>query len=750
MTKKLNKVASFATAAVMTFGGLGLAKLLAKSTMVSASTDMVSEYVQNGTGEITNVGEGYKTTVTVSSDAPATLTFGKDVDAGQYIMVAKVTAMNPQPEEDYWLDLFATVSDDLDWDDNPLTVYFSQNEYLKAFVGNVTLTKETTIGLGTWSSYTLTVDVWLQPLEIGQLNDYILSDVRVSSSTSRDIVFTGATGEYVVIAETYDALDSGSVIKVNGTTLKLNPDMFNAYTGEVELAAGDTLTLSTTNSTTISVNLSLKKQIKVSEELPETAATAKTFKIYEEKTYAYYNAGASGYYMISANSDVADAEFSFVVKTDPNNYTGTTVAGKNFPVYMEKKTDYYITVTYMGIPWEYGEESPKTANAWFSVDGWKAPTLKLDKDLIYVPVTETDASVKEVPMNVESGKYTVNLVNIPFEILYGEYTITAHWGNNSKELEYGSAEITINGETSIWFTTDYKNGFVAGLALNTIVEQKYMYLNSWEEITVPANGSITYYIDKLAAGYFDIALRGTNQVQVDASTFGYPIISAGQTSGTFFVYAYGDETATVSLMFNNYSDKEITFEAYVTPANDSVIKLGEAKSIKLAAGASEVYYLENLAEGVYDIAVGGANVEVTANGMEIADGRYVVYYDGESVALRFTNNGAESVNITVTAIQLSSGIIEVGFEKYVYLDSENNAKTYFVEGLEEGKEYKVTLSDYATNVTVMMGETVVIAAGATTGTFTATGASVTLTFVYTGADGVFFSVNVALNATAAE
>lgn len=750
MTKKLNKVASFATAAVMTFGGLGLAKLLAKSTMVSASTDMVSEYVQNSTGEIANVGKDYKTTVTVSSDAPATLTFGQAVDAGQYMMVAKVTAMNPQPEEDYWLDLFATVSDDLDWDDNPLTVYLSQNEYLNAFVGNVTLTKETTIGLGTWSSYTLTVDVWLQPLEIGQLNDYILSDVRVSSSTSRDIVFTGATGDYVVIAETYDALASGSVIKVNGTTLKLNPDMFNAYTGEIKLTAGDTLTLSTTNDGAISVNLSLVEQVKVAGALPATEDAAAEFKIYESKTFTYFNMEDSGYYTLGYNSNVENAEFSFVVKTDPNNYTGVTVAGNNFPVYLEEFTYYYITVTYMGIPFEYGKESPKTANAWFSVDGWKASTLELDKDLIYVPVTGTDASVQTVPMSVAAGTYDVNLVNIPFEILYGGYTITAHWGNNSKELDYGSAEITINGEISIWFTTDYANGFVAGLALNTIVEQKYMYLNTWEEITVPAYGSITYYIDKLAAGYFDIALRGTNQVQVDASTFGYPVISAGQTSGTFFVYAYGDETATVSLMFNNYSDKEITFEAYVTPANDSVIKLGETKSIELAAGASEVYYLENLAEGVYSIAVVGADVEVTANGMEIADGRYVVYYDGESVALRFTNNGAKPVDIEVTATQLSDGIIEAGFEQYLYLDSENNAKTYFVEGLEEGKEYKVTLSDYATNVTVMMGETVVIAAGTTTGTFTATGASVTLTFVYTGADGVFFSVNVALNATVAE
>ncbi|MCH5148781.1 MAG: hypothetical protein J1G05_05410 [Clostridiales bacterium] len=745
MTKKLNKVASFATAAVMTFGGLGLAKLLTKSTMVYASTDMVSEYVQNSTGEIKNVGKEFKTTVTVSSNAPATLTFGQAVDAGQYIMVAKVTAMNPQPEEDYWLDLFATVSDDLDEEGNPLNVYFSQNEYLNAFVGNVTLTKETTIDLGTWSGYTLTVDVWLQPLEIGQLNDYYLSDVRVSSETSRDIVFTGTTGVYVVIAETYDKLE-GKVIEVNGTKLVKNPDMFNAYTGRVELTAGDTLTLSTTNPKEINVNLSLKEYVRVTTPLPTTEAAAATFEIYETKDFYYFSVGQSGYYTIDFNSTVANAEFSLMVKTDPNNYTGITIQGENYPVYLQQYTQYYVSVTYMGIPWEYGEESPATAKAWFSVNGWTAPTLELDKDLIYVPVTGTGASVEKVAMDVAAGKYDVNLVNIPFEILYGEYTITAHWGENSQVLEYGSAEITINGETSIWFTTDYASGFVAGLALNTIVEQKYMYLNTWEEITVPAYGSITYYIDNLAAGYFDIALKGTDQVQVDASTFGYPVISAGQTSGTFFVYAYGDETATVSLMFNNYSGEEIKFEALVTPANNAVIELGEVKGIELATGESEVYYLENLAEGVYNVTlVGGADVEVTANGMELTDGRYVVYYDGESVALRFTNNGTESAVFTVTATQLSNGIIEVGFEKYVYLDGENNVKTYFVEGLEEGKEYKVTLPDYATDVTVMMGETVVIAAGSTTGTFTATGASVTLTFVYIGADGLFFSVNVALN-----
>lgn len=734
MTKNVNKkVAALAMVAVMGVGGLGMAKLANMTTTASADTGTHSSYALHAsTGTI---GINQHATVDVSSAAPATLTLN-NVAAGQYMLVAKVIEATG---DYYWIDLSATV--------NESTTYLSENDYLGAFVGTVTVASNSTIELNTYSGATLTVEVWLQPLAIGQFNDYYLSDIEISSTTSRTIALDGVSGTYRVVVETYNDMTPSAVIMVNGTALTKNPNMFGAWTGDFTLTGMTSLVLSTTNPEVTSVNLSLREDVNVTTPLPTTEAAAATFGIYETKDFYYINYGQSGYYTIDVNSNVENAQFSYVVKTNPNDYTGINVQGDNYPIYMKQYTMYYVSVTYTGIPWELGEESPETVDAWFTVSGWNTTDLELraNEEALFVPITASGEATVEIPMSVAAGTYDLNLISIPDYIMNDSaYTITAHFGTQEIELEYGYAQVEITNETSIWFTTNYSTGFTVGVTLNSPEIIETIELGEWTEISIPAGESCVYYVENLADGYFNITLRGLNgaNIVVESGTSSYPIISEGQFFGTFRAYAYDEGTTTVALYFYNYSGFDATFEAYVQATNNVVMQVGVVTSIQLASGETKVYYLENLAEGIYNIALANAaGIEVTANGMPVTDGRFVTNYDGESVALRFTNTGDKEVVFTVTVTMIANGVITVGGEEtYIFMDPSSNVKTYVVEGLVAGNEYKITLSDYVTDITVMMGNTTVIEAGATTGTFVATGASVTLTITYNGADFLYFSV----------
>lgn len=726
MTKNVNKkIAALAMAAVMGVGGIGMAKLANMATTASADTGTHSSYALHAsTGTI---GINQHATVDVSSAAPATLTLN-NVAAGQYMIVAKVIEATG---DYYWIDLSASVDGNYS--------YLNESEYYGAFIGTVTVDSNSTIELSTWSGATLTVEVWLQPLAIGQFNDYFLSDIQISANNPREIMLEGISGRYIVSLEVYGYMPASAEIMVNGVPVTKNPKMYGAWTGEYNLTGVSSLVISTTNPEAISVNLTLRKYITVSEELPMEEYAK--FSMYESQTF-YYEAEDTGYYTLNYASNVENAEFSLVFKTNPNDLEGATIQGNNYPVYMEAFETYYVTATYVGIPGQW-ENVPDTAGAVFTVDTWNTPKLYANMEAEYVPVSAAGEEVAEIPMNVAAGTYELNLINIPFYVLNDDaYTITAHFGTQEVELEYGYAQIEITNETSIWFTTDFTEGFTAGATITTPEVRETITLGKLTDINVPANGSAIYYIENVEEGYFNITLSnlGDAKIVVESTMFSYPIISEGQTFGTFGVLTYGDETATAVLYFYNNGDTDANFQALVNPVNNVVINLGELKGIELASGETKVYYLENLAEGLYSIALANAaGIEVTANGMVITDGKFTTNYDGESVALRFTNTGANTAVFEVTVTMIANGVITLGEEMYIFMDASSNVKTYVVEGLEEGKEYKITLSDYVTEVTVMMGTTTVIEAGATTGTFVATGTSVTLTIAANTAF-LYFSV----------
>ena len=621
------------------------------------------------------------------------------------------------------IDLSATVNYNI--------TYLSENDYLGAFVGTVTVNSDSEIEISTCSGATLTVEVWLQPLAIGQFNDYFLHDIQISSTTSREIALDGVSGTYTIVVETYELMTPSAVIMVNGVALSKNPDMYGAWTGTFNLTGVSSLVISTTNPEAISVNLSLREYITVDEELPMDDYVE--FSIYEPQTF-YYQAIDTGYFSLNYTSNVENAQFSFVVKTDPNNVDGISFQGEDYPLYMEADEVYYITVTYMGYLWEYDEELPYKAEAVFAIEEWMAPTLTFNTEAMHIPVTAEGEDEVKMPLSVEAGTYDLNLLNIPFDILFGGYTVTAHFGNQEVVLDYGFAQIEVTNETSIWFTTDYSEGFTAGVTINTLVVKDTIYLNEWTEISVPAGGYCVYYLENIEFGYFNLYLNnyGGASIVVEVPPFIYPVIYEGQIFGTFEVVTYGDYTTTVALYFYNNSDYTADLLALVEPVDDAVIELGAEKGIELVAGETKVYYLENVAEGLYNLALANAaGIEITANGMPVTDGRFVTNYDGESVALRFTNTSDDTVVFDVTVIMIANGVITVGGTTYFTMTADSDVKTFLIEGLEVGKEYTVTIPCYAaTHIAVMMGNTTIIAVGSTTGTFTVGSESILLTFIY--------------------
>lgn len=558
MNKTMNRqFAALAVSAVMLLGGVGVAKLASPSRTASAATGTYSNYALNvSTGEM-GIGEKNSATVDVTAEQPATLTLS-NVPAGQYILAAKVTS-----EDALWIELFASVSDDKDEEGNPRQVFLSENYALGVFTGVITVNKDSTVTLTTYSEFALKVEAYLMPLGIGEFNDYFLNDISISKEDPKEIAFSGATGKYIVAVDTY-ALEEGATITFKNKTLTLNPGMFNAYTNEVDLVNGETVTLSTTNEAAITVSLSLRPYIEVTERLPMSANNAKTFNIYEQQTFTF-TSGDEGYYTFSVNTDVEDAMFSYILLTDPNNLTGVSFDSKDYPVYLEDYTKYYLTVAYNGVPWEVSEVSPETAKAWFTVSEWEEPTLELNKDTVFVPVTAEGEEAVVIAMKVTPGTYDLNLGNIPFEIMFGGYTVTAHFGEYAVDLDWGYAQITVDKETSIYFTTNYTEGFTAGVTLSTPVPEDGIVLGVEKEISLAGGESVVYYMENLAAGTYQISLIIPHhaQLQVNSNTSTEPIVTAGQVGDVVGTFVVAEDGFTVSLTFSNMGEEYVDFTVVV-------------------------------------------------------------------------------------------------------------------------------------------------------------------------------------------
>ena len=741
MTKNFSKkFASFAVAAVMTVGAAGLASNVKLPAKAFAETGTATQYsVKASEGTINGIGYAGKATVNLNSEAPATLKLS-NVSAGQYIFTARLT----NEVDEWWIDLVAQVTDSM------YPTYLSYNGATGLYTGVITVAADSTIQLSTYALSTLEVEVYLEKLYIGESNDNYLSGVELPAE-----ITVNNAGSYVLNVnidynEELDDKKEIPTIKVQvgeEEAFDLTRDDYGNYTGKITTVEGSMLKLTTNASVTITVSVSLSAIISVDDPLPTTAVT---FGMYETHSY-YYDAVGTGYYSLNWTSTNEDDMFGITMKADPNDFEGTYIEGKNFPLYLVEGDRYYFDITYMSNMTYTAFET----SAMFTVDAWEATALQVNQNALYVPVTVEDET-KPIALDAADGNYTLSLLNIPASVLYGDVTITAHIKSEKVEtkveLENGYAEVTLNNATEIWFTSDYDSNFVAGAVLNTIQENTTIVLGETESLELTGNETQTYSIEILKTGYYEVVLDiiGGQPVEVSASTAARPIIPYGNTHGAFF-FEVSENDSTAYLYFSHTGTGTTYFDVIVNPVDEDItMKLNQATEITVDANSEKTYFIENIEEGVYSVELTlpeGVEIQVDSSAMDSAiilegktEGTFVVYYM-QTVSLIFKNNGSSAATFSAKVTRVAEGYMYLGWENYISMSATDNTKTYLLEDLDAGT-YAVNLDlPEGVEIQVTMGGETIIASGHVSGSFTvaANGTNVALTFTYMGTSSIDFT-----------
>lgn len=652
--KVLNKkMASLAVAAVMAAGGIGIAKIVSSNhVMASADTGIVSVAETGAIG----IGETNKATVNVSEGNPATLTL-KNVTAGQYYLMAKVANVSP----DDWVDLSAQIGGNY--------AYLTYNAYAGAYIALVTVEADSEIVLSTFMG-NYTVDVYLGGLFMGASTDNSIYGLKIANGMSRTVELENVkAGNYYINvqldygynldagAKLYTQLDNGAKVE-----LEYKSTMYG-YTAQINIAGATTLTISTDNGEVLVVNVSLYPEVTVNTQLPMTEAAS--FAQYEAKSF-YYTADKTGYFTISAKSTPANAEFSYTLKTNPNDLVSTYIPDSDFPMYFVEGENYYFDITYTGIPYEDGmsyEDIPTTATATFSFEEWNASAIVLNK-VEYMPVTmNTDTKTVSAKVVGDVGTtYNIGLSNVPFEV----HNIYIHYAGEVIAVDGTtdfSGQITIKaGYDTIYFTTDFEAEFVAGVALYYVpaVYDDVIELNKATSITLRAHETLMYYVFDIPAGAYEVTLTDNDGNVIVADAYDNTLIAKGANKGFFTVETYGDPTGTAYLYFTNDGDSAITF--YVTVTKGASIVLGEETEITLSASESKTYYITGLTAGRYYVTLitddGEVEVEVKWGEtivIEAGDekGSFLISIDEwltTTVALTFTNDGEDAATFSVRVV----------------------------------------------------------------------------------------------------
>lgn len=748
MKKVLNKrLTSLAVAAVMTVGAAGIAGSLKTSANAFADTGISQYAVLASNGTIGGVGIGYATTVSITNGEPATLSFA-GVEPGQYAINARVT----NEVDEWWIDMMVQASGA----ENP--AYLNYDYGTGLYTGNITVKEGGTIELSTYAGSTLNVEVYIENLHLGADNYYSLYGVGLPAT----IYLNDVDGDYIlnVQVDYYEEYGTPAIWAQvdNGKLVQLTPGMNNNYTGKITTTANShTLKLTTDAAAAISVSVYLSEVVTVNTPLPTD--TAATFTIYEGQNF-YYDAKGTGYYSIAANATPSEADFSIVLKTDPNQ-DGTYIE-EGYPMYLVAGTRYYFTITYTGTTSGHEE----TADATFAVSEWTAPTLEVNQARVYAPVTAADSDIQPIHLDAAKGTYTLTLYNMPDSVLYGEYTLTAHYIDGSVQkditLSYGEAQIEIENATSIWFTTNYTSNFVAGVALNTIQKTGTLVVGGTaQSITLTGKESAAYTVTIPKTGYYEVVLdlKGGDPIQVDASTAWRSIIPYGNTSGAFYAeVAEGETETTVDLLFTHEGTGSTTFEVIVRTLSNAVIKLNKATDITVPAGTEKTYFVENLAEGIYSVEIpAGLKVEVYTSVTEepviVAGGTFGTFdiFYAQTVSLIFKNTGDADATFAVTVEKKAQGYMYLGWENTISMAADETSVTYYLDNVSEGT-YTMDLN-LPEGVEIQVTSSLdgsIIAYGQTSATFEITEDNTDIMFTFTkkGNAAVEFGATVSLTANA--
>lgn len=746
MTKHVNKkFAAFAVAAVMTVGGVGIAGNIDLSKKALADTGKVSTYSYFASeGIIDGIGADHKTSLTLKSGEDATVTLS-GVEAGQYIITGQVT----DDAGEWWIDLGVEVDKvpvEEDDDTPDRTIYFTYDDVTKLYTAVIAVKADSTLTLKTSAGSEIAVDFYLQNLYLGKDNAYSLTGVQIPV----DIALNNVEGNFILNVQLFETISEYPTITAQvdeGTPVTLVRNEYEDYTGRISVTA-ESKTLKLSSTTPVMVAIGLEAVIEVNTPLPTTEDKPANFDQWKSYNF-YYETNVSNYYAVKTHASVENADFSILVKTDPNDIDGVSVIGDNFPLYLEAGTRYFFTISYFGEP----TGTATSATAWFTFSDWEAPTIRANQDMVYVPVTNENQT-KIMTLNVDPGTYVINMT-VPL----GE-TVTAHIRNilgavNSVTLAEGSAQIEINNGRYIWFTTT-GTPFSAGVTINTPQQVGVLELGKSSSITLTGKETAVYTISGLAQGYYEVVLTlpGNKPVQVSASTLPLPIIRYGNTRGAFGVVVSGEETTTDATLYFTYNGTDsVTFNVIVNPISNATIALGAATTVNVPANGESTYFLENYSEGIYTMNLTlpeGAKIEVYSSLQEapmIIEGgtsaTFTLYYQ-QTVGLIFKNLSNTAVNLSVKVELEANGYLNLGWYNGITLSAAQNSKVYLLEDLKPGK-YNVTLvlpeEPAGVQIKVTDAAGTVIDYGATEGTITVTAeGTYSLTFMYNGTEEVSFEV----------
>lgn len=552
--------------------------------------------------ELAKIGMGADKAVTVEVSNNTTAQVSVDgVTAGQYYVAADLKSVSPTPNlgegEELYVNIMATVDTDEDY-----TAYLSYNEYVKAYIGVVTVTEDSkTIEFSTYSwdvDYTLVLGVYLEDLFLGESTYNTISGLQIAKDMSRTIELQNvAAQEYFVSANTYyhgyvdeaDKEDYKLYLQVDSAApveLVFNANMYGAYTANVKIPAGaKTITLSTDSKYVLDASLSMFEVVTVSNEIK--MGQLKEFSMYETESFFYIATEENGYYTISVdvytvveNEDgekvagdlVDDAIFSIVLKTNPNEYMGEDVEVNKYPMSLVKGEKYYFEIAYTGVEYEVDEngeaiipDAPMNVMAKFELKNWTKPTVSVN-ELVFVPVTLETANAIEVNIDgMEGTAYNVGLVNIPYYVT----SVTAHYAGETYTLDMlngFNAEIKFTAEhTTIYFTSTYKFVANVGMTYTTPEYDDTIKLDVAHEITLRPGESLMFFVYDLPAGEYDITIAGGNGAISVADAYDNAVVVQGKLFGSFEVFVWEEGgTATAYLYFTNHGTTTLTFNATVT------------------------------------------------------------------------------------------------------------------------------------------------------------------------------------------
>lgn len=603
---------------------------------------------------------GYE--VTLSQTEPFSVTLS-DVANGQYSMRVELTGGSGY---DY---VFATINDET------IDLF---NIDAGIYTGVINVQTGDDLTLSTTSTEVLTGMLYLNDLELSSANDYILSNVRISSEKLPIKVVTEAKDYNITVELGTKELAENEEIQVQVgesttyVTLKKDNNFYGTYNGKITFTQTNQpiyIWVQNTASEQPTANnyiatISLAEIVTYSE-LPTSAENAAELSSWTPVIYSY-TATATDYFTITSNLSEEDSKNYSVfisLKNDPESYEGTT-AGANIPMYLEKDNTYYFEVTLAPLGMTMGD-----AKVWFTVDKWNKPTITLNSP-VSVPITEpADAAVimdLTLDSTTEPVEYSISLTELPDSYYWGGTEVTVYIGvketteptepiepiklilNTDNEF---SSTVELSGSRTIYLTAPERA--VATLAVS--IPEKIIYITTdgkENSITIPAKSTVNRYIQNAEVGFYSIEISSA-EVIVSTGLFSeLPTIPLGKKMGGFKIN-FAQENYPIS--FENTTESDITFTAKIMSEKDVTLTLSGNNNVVVPGNARKAYYFEGLIAGEYEMEFDSA-VPATLK----------IYAEGEkdfvSIIPEEIDEDYYVATFTVTSAQDSSGLVTLIFE----------------------------------------------------------------------------------------